>query len=363
VRLFVVLTLIVACRPPMAVVEPQRVEPVIPVPAIDEVMFRHGPALEPRSPLDNVAAAAAQSAADGHVVSARVVREAMAANLGSGMWPHVLTGWGSDAEIAAQLDTAIAELRATADIAELGVARANGAAGRVGVVIAMPDPKLPLVIDRSESPRITMAWRWSDAPAAFAVTSTTSRRLEATLVAQNLDLAVDCARPAAIEIRAGARVVATVVDACGEYADANPPASIDFGPPAHTRVEIEQRLFELVNRERVAHDRPPLAWDPEAQRFARNHAADMARMHHVGHEAPDGSSLHQRVELASFRSSTTRENVGHAWGPGEVHVAFMASPGHRENLLAFDIDRGAVGIASDPADPTAFYITEFFRAR
>jgi len=56
-----------------------------------------------------------------------------------------------------------------------------------------------------------------------------------------------------------------------------------------------------------------------------------------------------------------RENVGYASGLAEAHVAFMASPGHRAKLLASDVDRGAIGIAFDPADPNAFYITEFFR--
>ncbi len=364
VRLVLAIALLAACRVPVAsvVIEPARAVEPVPVPVIGD-LFEARPALAQHSRLDAVAVAAAQSAADDHVVAARVVREAMATQLGSGMAPHVLTGWGSDDEIAAQLDAALSELRRSTEISEIGVAKASGRAGHVGVVIAVPFPRLPITVERgADATKISMAWVWSDAPAAFAVTPTSSRRLEPVLVASNLDLDVaaallDCSNPSAIEIRAGARVVATVVDACGGTAS----ASENFGPPAATRIEIEQRVFELVNRERVASGRPALAWDGEAHRFARAHAEDMARYRYVSHEAPDGMHLPFRVEHAGFAASATRENVGHAWGPAEVHVAFMASPGHRTNLLAYDVDRGAVGVVADPRDPSAFYVTEFFR--
>jgi len=132
-------------------------------------------------------------------------------------------------------------------------------------------------------------------------------------------------------------------------------------PPATAHVEIEQRVFALINRERAQQGRAPLAWDAEAHAFARAHSADMARYTYIGHEAPGGDNLHDRVAGARFEVLAARENVGHAWGPGEAHVAFMGSPGHRTNLMADDVERGAVGIATDPHDPKAFYITEFFR--
>jgi uncharacterized protein YkwD len=87
----------------------------------------------------------------------------------------------------------------------------------------------------------------------------------------------------------------------------------------------------------------------------------MARGGYVGHEAPDGARLPARVARAPFSSKAARENVGHAWAPGEAHEAFLASPGHRENLLADDVERGAVGIVLDPTEPGAFYVTELFR--
>jgi uncharacterized protein YkwD len=87
----------------------------------------------------------------------------------------------------------------------------------------------------------------------------------------------------------------------------------------------------------------------------------MAQFRYIGHHAPDGTSYAARVAGAPFRSSSSRENVGRAWGPGEVHEAFLHSDGHRANLLADDVDRGAIGVVPDPDDRDAFYIAEFFR--
>lgn len=306
---------------------------------------------------------AARTASTGYVVSAPALQAVMATAVGSGIWPHVLAGWGSDAEIAEQLDEALAELRAATEIAELGFATASGPAGRVGVIVAIPPPSLPLTIERRGSAaRLRLAWRSGDAAAIFAVTPTVTHRLAATAVDGEIELAIDCAAPAAIEIRAGARVVATVVDACApELAVGELPPAIDIGPPAATSIEIEMRVWALVNRERVAHGAAALAWDAAGHRFARAHAADMAQYGYVGHEAPGGASYADRVAGAPFPTLETHENVGHAWGPGEVHDAFMRSPGHRANLLAAEVVRGAVGIAVDPGDPRAFYVTEFFR--
>jgi uncharacterized protein YkwD len=209
---------------------------------------------------------------------------------------------------------------------------------------------------------VNLAWAWGDAAAVYAVGPTQSHRLEATRTGDEIELAIDCADPVALEIRAGARVIATVLDACApELAMEEPPPVIDIGPPAHTAIEFEMRLWELTNRERVANGVVALGWDAAAHRFARAHAADMARFRYVGHEAPDGASFAVRIAGAPFRTQATRENVGHAWGPGEVHEALMHSVGHRANLLAADVDRGAVGVAVDPDDPGAFYVTEFFR--
>jgi uncharacterized protein YkwD len=168
-------------------------------------------------------------------------------------------------------------------------------------------------------------------------------------------IAADLRADAGLEIDAGKRLVASVPAVCGGRWAAG--TGVEVGPPARTVVEIEQRLFELVNHERAAQGLPVLAWDVDAHRMARDHAADMAQHAFVGHHGTGGATLTDRVRDHRLRAVETFENVGRAGGPGEAHAAFLASPGHRANLLAAAARRGAVGVvfASDRAQ---FYVTE-----
>jgi len=364
---FVLWLAVLGCSPVAPPVwPPPPARPAPPARPDDGALARFA-AAHPRSRLDEVASAAARSASADYVVSAAAVQAAMARAVGSGAWPHVLTGRGSDAQIAAQLEAGLAELGAAIEIAELGFATAAGPAGRVGAVVAVSPPSLPIAIARhGATAELTLPWRWDAAAEIFAVTPTSSRRLAprpiASAAGQAVALTVDCAAPSAIEIRAGRRAIATVVDACAPaIAPAELPPAIEIGPPAATAIEIEMRVWELINRERAGHGVAALAWDATGHRFARGHAADMARYAYVGHEARGGASYADRVAGAPFVTRSTHENVGHAWGPGELHDAFMRSPGHRANLLARDVDHGAVGVVVDPEGPSSFYVTEFFR--
>jgi uncharacterized protein YkwD len=349
------LVALVACQtaPPMTPAPPALMDR-----ALDRLRAGHE-----ASRLDEVARVAASTASTGFVVSAPAIKAAMASALGSGAWPHVLTAWGTGSQITARLEVGLAELRGAIEIAEVGFATARGPAGHVGAFVALPPPHLPLTVERvGSAARVKLRWTWGEDARIYAVSPAASWQLDATRTGDAIELALDCAEPPALEIRAGARVIATVLDACApELAAGDPAPGIDIGPPARTPVELEMRLWELINRERVTHGAPPLAWDDASHRFARAHASDMAQFAYVAHESHDGASYAQRVAAAPFRIQFARENVGHAWGPGEVHDAFMASAGHRENLLSREVDRGAVGAAADPADAGAFYVTEFFR--
>lgn len=311
--------------------------------------------------LDEVARAAAASAAEGWVVSSDAVRAAMAEHLGSGLDPYVLTA--RDGAAAHQLVQAIAELRGAAGVAAVGVAAAEGATGPVLAVVALPPPTQPVAIARDGAvAHIAVAWPWPEAPRAFDVSGADSRRLAASAGPREVELVVDCARTpvTTIELDAGDALVASVVNVCAPTPALVMPPGADVGPPARTAVEIEQRLFELINRERTAAGHVAIAWDVGAQAFARRHASRMEALGFVGHVAPGGEDLAARVRQAALPARETWENVGHADGPGRAHLAFMASPGHRKNLLAERARRGGVGVVASTREPGWFYVTEVF---
>jgi uncharacterized protein YkwD len=351
----VVALAVTACTVPVAPVAPRSSE----VAAIDVARWVAPRGVHRQTTLDTVAEVAAASASEGYVVSASALGDAMARELDSAESPYVLTGWGTDAEVTAQLERALDELRGAVEIADVGIATASGPAGRVGVVIAMPAPTLPVTV---EDGRITLPWAWSEPPRAYAIAAERSRRLDPAVVDATFTLALDCTHPASIQIFAGTRVVASVVDPC--RANVGPttsrPGAVEAGPVARSPTEIEMRIFELVNRERARHGLAALQFDPKALLVARAHAAEMAAHGYIGHDTAEGIGFPQRMVVLDARSA--RENVGHAWGPAEVHLAFMHSAGHRSNILAADITRGAIGVSVDEHDPTGFYVTELFRS-
>ncbi|MBK9033585.1 MAG: CAP domain-containing protein [Myxococcales bacterium] len=339
--------------------------PVAPV--LDEVraaatargqVERAVPRLDPA--LDEVARVAAMTASATYVVGATELREAMAAQVRSGLDPHVLTARGDDLTVRAQLVPALAELRAQAGVATVGVAEAGVGADRVVAVVAMPPPSQPIAIEQHGAiARVVVPWTWAAPPHAFDVTTTTTRRVPVTAAMGEARLEVDCAGGGtrAIELDAGERLVARVVNVCGPLTPLAAGA-VELGPPAATAVEIEERLFELLNRERVAAGLVAVIWDPQAHALARRHAGRMAALGFLGHVAPDGETLADRVARAGLPARETFENVGLADGPARVHVAFMASPGHRHNLLAERARQGAVGLAPAPRAPGTFYVTQ-----
>ncbi len=314
--------------------------------------------------LDAIAAAAATSASGGYLVSTPGLRAATAASLGSDVLPYLLTGRGDDDAVVAQLSVALAELHGAVALEAVGVAAATGATGRVVALVATPVPTGTVAVARrGDEVSVTLAWPWPPTPAAFLVTANRNRRVLAKAQAGEAVVIVRCDGPrpvgfrvdASLEIDAGKRLVASVPAVCGGRSPPSP--DFEIGPPARTVVEIEQRLFELMNQERAAQGVPVLAWDVDAHRMARAHAADMARRAFVGHRGSDGATLADRVRVHRLPAAETFENVGRASGPGEAHAGFLASPGHRANLLAAVATRGAVGVVGDRSGDL-FYVAE-----
>jgi uncharacterized protein YkwD len=78
---------------------------------------------------------------------------------------------------------------------------------------------------------------------------------------------------------------------------------------------------------------------------ARRHSADMATKNYFSHVSKDGRAFNVRAARAGY-SAASAENI--AWGyPGgtEVVKGWLASPGHRANLLNCKYKAVGVGVA------------------
>ena len=152
-------------------------------------------------------------------------------------------------------------------------------------------------------------------------------------------------------------IAETVTDSASEF-DGHP---VTQNATTADEEAIERLIHEAVNEERAAAGRDRLSTDDDLRRVARNHSADMVADGYVGHESPDGVTPADRLAAAGCRAGG--ENVAQSWidepvaVDGETIVAenesevaahlvgqWMASPGHRENILRESFAESGVGV-------------------
>jgi uncharacterized protein YkwD len=108
----------------------------------------------------------------------------------------------------------------------------------------------------------------------------------------------------------------------------------------------EQKVLDLVNKERAKEKLPPLKVDEKLCKAARGHAANMARQGKLEHIL-DGKRPGQRIEAAGYRFLECGENIFLASknNPARVVAGWMESRGHRESILSKDFTETGLGIA------------------
>jgi len=110
------------------------------------------------------------------------------------------------------------------------------------------------------------------------------------------------------------------------------------------RPDLEQRMLDLVNQERVANGLQPLAPDPELTEVARRHSADMFVRGYFAHDTPEGRTPFDRMKDANVHFLTAGENLALAPTLSIAHNGLMNSPGHRANILRPQFGRVGIGI-------------------
>ncbi len=130
----------------------------------------------------------------------------------------------------------------------------------------------------------------------------------------------------------------------------------------------------LVNRERVTHGERPLRPNARLARAAQAHTTSMAVGDYFEHVGPQGQTPLARMRAVGYISSSRAgyevgENI--AWGtlylatPRAIVAAWMASPGHRANILDARYRETGIGVSSHPptslahGQPGAIYTQDF----
>jgi uncharacterized protein YkwD len=110
------------------------------------------------------------------------------------------------------------------------------------------------------------------------------------------------------------------------------------------RPDLEARMQELVNAERVAAGLGPLRPDPELVEVARLHSADMFARGYFSHITPEGRGPFDRMRAKNVRFLAAGENLALARSLQLAHDGLMDSPGHRANILRPAYGRLGVGV-------------------
>ena len=123
------------------------------------------------------------------------------------------------------------------------------------------------------------------------------------------------------------------------------------GPQVSPADRLEEAVLDELNLVRLEYGRSQLKLNPRLTAAADSHTLEMVRSGYFGHESADGGHFARRIK-GFYRPHTRR-----AWRVGENLIwqterlsaraavaAWLASDGHRENLLRPDFRE--VGIAA-----------------
>lgn len=131
-------------------------------------------------------------------------------------------------------------------------------------------------------------------------------------------------------------------------------------------LDLERRVFALVNERRAEAGLPALAWSNDAAKIARMHSENMANLKFFSHTGQDGKKVSDRANAAGLKDwHQIGENIAFNRGfksPLESAVqSWMNSAGHRENILKTFWQDSGIGVAVT-ADGT-YYFTQVFLAK
>ncbi len=145
----------------------------------------------------------------------------------------------------------------------------------------------------------------------------------------------------------GPGVVANFPVYCG--IEPPPPLVTRSAPVARVSqpATIEEQLLLLINRDRQAQGLAPLVRDDRLSRIARRYSAEMSETGEVAHVSKRSGNVLDRVKAAGISPmpTTVAENVASALTAADAESGFMASPGHRDNILNPVLTHVGVGVA------------------
>ena len=162
----------------------------------------------------------------------------------------------------------------------------------------------------------------------------------------------------------GPRVLANFPVYCGVAPPATFAAVTNAEAHSLSPAQAEAQLLTQLDRDRTANGLPVLVHDPRLADIARRYSGEMAETGEVAHFSRRTGSVVDRVTAAKIAPSPRiiAENVGSAQSAADAERGFMASPGHRDNILNRAITHVGVGVAvgREESGSVPLYFTQVF---
>lgn len=155
----------------------------------------------------------------------------------------------------------------------------------------------------------------------------------------------------------GMTAALTVFGAAGLMQCAPAPAP----STASTSLPVSSQVVALVNSQRAARGLAPLAISPALSGAAESHSRDQAQRSTMSHTGATGTNVYQRITASGYWPSAWGENVA-AGQPtaNDVMNAWMASSGHRANILSANFSEIGIGAVAS-ANGTIYWTMDLAR--
>ena len=109
----------------------------------------------------------------------------------------------------------------------------------------------------------------------------------------------------------------------------------------------ETNIFNLTNSERAKYGLSSLSWNYKLTEAARAKAQDMIDKDYFSHISPDGRTPWNFITATGYNYIYAGENLAMNFSVAEdVMAAWMASGGHRDNILSGNFKELGVGVST-----------------
>lgn len=126
--------------------------------------------------------------------------------------------------------------------------------------------------------------------------------------------------------------------------------------PEHVMTYENEKLLELINRDRTSAGLQPLKLDEELCQLAQLKSQDMYDYSYFSHTSPNFGKTSSLIRKKGINYKAYGENIGRTQSVYSAHNGFMNSPGHKANIMNPSFTHIGIGIVGN-------YYTEVFIGR